>query len=227
MAEKDKKNINKKQDAPEFDLSSAPSFIRKPIQWFKNYWYYYRMHFVLIVPMVIVVIVLILSFFNKKSYDYTAVLCAGFTVESEDLDKISENLTQYLGDANGDGKLDIGMAELTLMEDLDDEYYAQNYNKLSQMIVFDEVVFFIADDYSYEYLKSHGFIEPFSRIGAGGDDEFALDIKDSGIFDGTMIENFAEWHLLVKVKNDIHASDKVYAARRDMLTAMIESIKAK
>ena len=103
-----------KGDAPEMDLSSAPAPIRKPIEWLKNYWYYYKMHVVLIVPMVLVVVVLIVSFFNKTSYDYTVVVSADFTAEAAAMEVLTKNLEGYLSDADGNGKLEIGASDLTL-----------------------------------------------------------------------------------------------------------------
>jgi len=215
-----------KGDAPEMDLSSAPAPIRKPIEWLKNYWYYYKMHVVLIVPMVLVVVVLIVSFFNKTSYDYTVVVSADFTAEAAAMEVLTKNLEGYLSDADGNGKLEIGASDLTLREDLSDEYYAQSYNKLAQMMVFDEVVFFIADDYSYEYLKEQGFIEPFSRLGVGADDEFALQLNGHALLEGTDLEKYGNWYLLVKVKTEINASDDTYIARREALADMIAALKS-
>lgn len=230
MSDNDKNNKispNQKPEAPVFDLSSAPALIRKPIEWFKNYWYYYKMYFILITPIVIVLIVLITSMASKNSYDYTVVFTSEFIAETEDLDQISKNLSQYLGDVNNDKKLDIDVSELTLREDLSDEYFAYNYNKLSQMMVFDEVVFFIADGYSYEYLKSRGFIEPFSVIGAGESDEYDLLISETPLLEGTKIKNYTQWHLLVKVKSEISAENKEYKARRSGVASMIEALKTK
>ena len=221
-----KRDAEEKREAPEMDISSAPAPIRKPIQWFKNYWYYYKMHVVLIVPIVLVVVVLIISVLTKTSYDYTAVISAGFTVESEQLDALCRNLEQYLADADGDGKLAVSASELTLREELSDEYYAQSYNKLAQMMVFDEVVFFIADEYSYTYLKNQGFIEPFSVLGVGDSDEYALELDGSALLEGTGLESYSGWYLLVKAQSQVSASNEEYLGRREGLAAMIRTLKS-
>ena len=95
-----------------------------------------------------------------------------------------------------------------------------------EMMVFDEVVFFIADDYSYEYLKEQGFIEPFSRLGVGEEDEFALSLNGHALLEGTDLEKYGNWYLLVKVKTEINASDEVYVARREALADMIAALKS-
>ncbi len=220
-----RREIQQKHEAPEMDISSAPALIRKPIQWFKNYWYYYKMHVVLIVPIALVVVVLIVSVLTKTSYDYTVVVSAGFTMESEQLDALCNNLQQYLDDANADGKLTIAASELTLREELSDEYYAQSYNKLAQMMVFDEVVFFIVDEYSYTYLKNQGFIEPFSVLGVGGDGEYALELDNSGVLEGTGLDRYAGWYLVIKTQSQVDASNEEYLARREGLAAMVRMLK--
>lgn len=221
-----KRETEEKNEAPEMDISSAPAPVRKPIQWFKNYWYYYKMHVVLIVPMLLVIVVFIVSALTKTSYDYTAVVSAGFTMESEQLDALCANLEQYLPDADGNGKLFISASELTLREELSDEYYAQSYNKLAQMMVFDEVVFFIADEYSYTYLKNQGFIEAFSVLGVGESDEYALELDGSPLLDGTGLERYSGWYLLIKTQSQVSASDEEYLGRREGLAAMIRTLKA-
>ena len=167
-----------KLTAPEMDFSAAPKFIRKPLQWIRNYWYYYKMYVVFAVPILLVAVVLIVSAATKKTYDFTVILSGSTTFDSETLDKVCENLSPYLCDVTGDGKLLVGGSDLTIRENLEDEFYANNYNKLAQIMVFDEVVFFLADKYSYAYLEEHGFIEPFSVLGAGSADENALIVND-------------------------------------------------
>ena len=216
-----------KLTAPEMDFSAAPKFIRKPLQWIRNYWYYYKMYVVFAVPILLVVIVLIVSAATKKKYDFTVILSGSIAFDTETLETVSDNLSPYLRDVTGDGKLLLGVSDLTIRQDLDDEFYANNYNKLAQLMVFDEVVFFIADERSYTYLMEHGFIEPYSEIGAGSADEYAMVVSDKGIIENTELDVFGDWYLLVKIRSQAEANNKVYQARREALKEMILMLKNK
>ena len=214
-----------KLTAPEMDFSAAPKFIRKPLQWFRNYWYYYKMHVIFAVPILLVVVVLIVSAATKKKYDFTVILSGSTAFDSATLDTVCQNLTPYLRDVTGDGKLVLGASDLTIRADLDDEFYANNYNKLAQLMVFDEVVFFIADQRSYDYLMEHRFIEPYSELGAGSAQEYALKVSDKGIIDDTELDVFGDWYLLVKTMSPAEAKNKTYLARREALKDMILMLK--
>ena len=223
---KSRRFTREKLTAPEMDFSAAPKFIRKPLQWIRNYWYYYKMYVVFAVPILLVAVVLIDSAATKKTYDFTVILSGSTTFDSETLDKVCENLSPYLSDVTGDGKLLVGGSDLTIRENLEDEFYANNYNKLAQIMVFDEVVFFLADKYSYAYLEEHGFIEPFSVLGAGSADENALVVNDKGILEGTELEVYGDWYLLVKVQSTAEAGNAAYQARREALREMILALKS-
>ncbi len=214
-----------KLTAPEMDFSAAPKFIRKPLQWIRNYWYYYKMYVVFAVPILLVAVVLIVSAATKKKYDFTVILSGSVAFDTATLDTVSENLSPYLRDVTGDGKLLLGASDLTIRADLNDEFYANNYNKLAQLMVFDEVVFFIADQRSYDYLMGHRFIEPYSVLGVGGADEYAMTVSDKGIIDGTELNVFGDWYLLVKADSSAEANNKTYLERREALKEMILALK--
>ena len=60
----------------------------------------------------------------------------------------------------------------------------------------------------------------------GESDEYALELNGSPLLDGTGLERYSGWYLLIKTQSQVSASDEEYLGRREGLAAMIRTLKA-
>lgn len=210
-------------DGAEQKITRNP--ILRAVNWFKNYWYYYKVPMLFIMVGVVLVGSILISVICKEKTDYTVVIVSQLGVDTEDHQQLKDNFASHLTDIDGNGEVNVNLTCIQIDVNLTDEFSVAAYEALTSMLIFDEVVFLVADEYCVEYLKSINAIEPLSVLGVpGGEDEYRINITDTDLLADTSVGEYIDYYLVVKKFAEVESDDTRYLARRDAVVPMITEV---
>ncbi|MBS7315989.1 MAG: hypothetical protein KIG74_06270 [Clostridiaceae bacterium] len=216
-------NSNRKKTEMGGQTSTNP--IMRIIYWFKNYWYYYKIPMLCVLAGVVLLGSILCTVVFKEKTDYTVVIVSQLGVDTEDHERLRQNFESHLTDIDGNGKVKVNLSCIQLDVDLTDEFSVAAYEALTGMLVFDEVVFLIVDDYCARYLQDIQAIEPLSVLGIeGGDDAYKINIMETDLLEGTSVGKYLDYYLVVKKLSDVDSDDARYLARRDAIVPMLAEV---
>ncbi|MGI6203023.1 MAG: hypothetical protein ACOYID_06440 [Eubacteriales bacterium] len=179
--------------------------MKKIINWFKNYWYYYKWRTLIIGFFVICAIVMVPQVITKVDYDIH-ILYAGPYIfqlgEKEQAEEIFRGLMER--DYNGDGQKTVILANMTIMTDeqlkeameaaykrtgptviLNQYSIAQMDRAFSQEIFAGESVICLLDPSKYEQVKTqNGFLPLVEALGYKPEiafDDYGMYLKDTEV----------------------------------------------
>lgn len=179
--------------------------MKKIINWFKNYWYYYKWPVIVIGFFVIAIAVMVAQSASQVDYDIH-ILYAGPYIfqlgEKEQAEDIFRSLMPR--DYNGDGEKTVILANMTIMTEeqfneameasnrvqgpaivLGQYYGPQIERAFSQEIFAGESVICLLDPSRYEQVKSqNGFLPLEEALGYNPDiafDDYGMYLKDTAI----------------------------------------------
>lgn len=214
-----------KREKPDKTGQTSRNPIMRAIYWFKNYWYYYKMPMMFIMVGVVLVASILFSVLAKEKTDYTVVIVSQLGVDTDDHETLRQNFEAHLADIDGNGEVSVNLSCIQIDVNLTDEFSVAAYEALTGMLVFDEVVFLIVDDYSARYLQDIQAIEPLSVLGIeGGEDAYKMNITQTDLLKGTSVGKYIDYYLVVKKLSDADDGDARYLARRDAIAPMLDEV---
>lgn len=188
--------------------------MKKIINWFKNYWYYYKWRTIIIGFFVLAAAVMLPQVINKVDYDINIIYAGPYIFqvgEKEEAEDIFRGLMPR--DYNGDGKKTVLLANMTIMtsEQMQkaleeaqkagitlvlNQYSSIQMDKaFSQEIFAGESVICMLDPSKYEQVrKQDGFLPLVEALGYKPDiafDDYGMYLKDTAI--GQYFELFAKF----------------------------------
>lgn len=78
-----------------------------PIQWLKNYWYYYKWYVIAGVFVIIVLAILLTQSLTVEKYDLTVLWTSNTYIDDSKATLLEQELEKYAEDTNGDGKVNV------------------------------------------------------------------------------------------------------------------------
>lgn len=179
--------------------------MNKIINWFKNYWYYYKWPIIIVGFFVVAAAIMIPQVLNNTDYDIHIIYAGPYIFqlgEKEQAEEIFRSLMTR--DYNGDGEKNVILANLTIMTDeqlkqameeaskrtgptiiLNQYSSAQMERAFSQEIFAGESVICLLDPSKYEQVKKQdGFLPLAEALGYKTDlafDDYGMYLKDTAV----------------------------------------------
>ena len=122
-------------------------------KWYENIWYHHKFH--IIIGAILIVVIAIL-FYSSNMNDPTDMYILYITetpeVYTEKTDALTNALTQYAEDKNGDGKVVLMIENLYVGEEFDSANVYTNKEKIMTALRSGDCMFIISDDAGAQYL---------------------------------------------------------------------------
>ena len=123
----------------------------------ENFWYHYKYHTIAIVVAFITVAVSIAQCSMKTDYDYKIVVATrSMTLSTLQIQAITEELTKYGEDVNGNGSVDLLLVDCTIDGNKSDyQTLLAKQQKLQMMLISDpEALLFLMDDKALDWVET-------------------------------------------------------------------------
>ena len=137
--------------------------MKKLINWFKQYGYYYKYVFITLIFAVALLTIGLVSCLSKTDYDLTVILSGDFFIYDTEVYAYENVLKDYIDDWNGDG--DVNVQVMGLSTSSGNSKLDFSYNQRFQAeIMTGEVLLFITDEGKYELLADADGVADISRL---------------------------------------------------------------
>ena len=195
------------------------------MSWFRNYWYYYKLPILIGLFFVLILASILISVFTKEKTDFTVAFVSQVGMTEEERTAMRQNFAEYLPDIDGNGKNTVGVTPIQIGVALSDEFSVAAYDSLTSMLLFDEVVFLVVDDYSARYLQDIQALEPLANLGiTGGENEYRVKITGTPLLKDTTLGEYIDFYVVVKRFSESEQDNARYLARRDAIRPMLEEV---
>lgn len=182
--------------------------MRKIIDWFKNYWYYYKVQVLIAAFVLVVVIVCVVQCSSQEKFDVYITYAGPDNISSQIDDVRSAIRSVYTSKEEKEAR-GISVRDLIWVNDglaaqyvRDGIYYDPSVNVNNEKLLYNEAAsgnsfIYIIDRQQYEKLKASGVFAPLSEIFGTSVpdtaiDEYGIDFKSTG-FAG-YFDCFKEWN---------------------------------
>ena len=137
--------------------------MKKLVNWFKQYGYYYKYVFITLIFAVALLTIGLVSCLSKTNYDLTVILSGDFFIYDAEIYAYENVFKEYIDDWNGDGKVNVQV--MGLSTDAGNPQLNYSYNQRFQAeIMTGEVLLFITDDGKYKLLENAGGVADVSSL---------------------------------------------------------------
>jgi len=154
------------------DRKSAVKERRTFSSWFHNvFLYHYLWPTIGVLALLILVFVFVRDSLNKIEPDFTVVVGSIDIWREEDMQPIMSVIKDEVGDANGDGKVDVRIEIYTATLDKTDEYGQQNLEALDMAFIGDpnKILFIFDEELSLRY--DPDYFEKLSDYGINSEND--------------------------------------------------------
>jgi len=133
--------------------------MKKLINWFKQYGYYYKYVFITLAFSVALIILGVVSCLSKESYDLRVILSGDFYIYDTEIAAYEEIFEEYIEDWNGDGKVNVQVLGLSTSAGSAELNYSYS-QRFQAEVMSGEISLFITDDTKFTTLdNSNGVAE--------------------------------------------------------------------
>ena len=129
--------------------------MKKIINWFKQYGYYYKYVFITLIFAVALLTVGLVSCLSKTDYDLTVILSGDFYIYDTEVHAYENVFAEYIDDWNGDGKVAVRVMGLSTNSGNPQLDYSYS-QRFQGEILNGEVLLFITDENKYKLLNDAG-----------------------------------------------------------------------
>lgn len=137
--------------------------MKKLINWFKQYGYYYKYVFITLIFAVALLTIGLVSCLSKTDYDLTVILSGDFYIYDTEVYAYENVFKEYIDDWNEDGKVNVLV--MGLSTDAGNAQLNYSYNQRFQAeVMTGEVLLFITDEGKYKLLDSASGVADVSRL---------------------------------------------------------------
>ena len=204
---------------------SGGNIIQRVVRWFQDYWYFYRIPILLGLFGFVILFGIFLSIVTKEKTDFTVAFVSQVGMSETERDTLKKNFSAHLPDVDGNGKTAVGITPIQIGVALSDEFAVAAYDSLTSMLLFDEVVFLVVDDFAARYLEDIQALEPLSALGIkGGENEYRIKISDTDLLKDTTLGEYIDFYIVVKAFSETERNDSRYLARRAAIRPMLEEV---
>lgn len=127
--------------------------MKKLINWFKQYGYYYKYVFITLILAVVLLTIGLVSCLSKTDYDLTVILSGDFYIYDTEVYAYENVFKEYIDDWNGDGKVNVLVMGLSTNAGNAQLNYSYN-QRFQAEIMTGEVLLFITDEDKYKMLAN-------------------------------------------------------------------------
>ena len=122
-------------------------------KWYKNFWYHYKIPAIVVVFLAVVAVVLIVQLYQKEEYDlYIVYVTEDPEVYTEKVKSLTNTITQYVPDVNGDGEITVYIDNIYIGDTHDAPEVYKNKERIMTYMRSGTSMFFIGDNVGMDYL---------------------------------------------------------------------------
>ena len=198
---------------------------QRVVSWFQNYWYFYKLPILIGAAVLFLLGGILGSILFKEKTDFTVGFVSQVGMTEEERTVLRRNFAEHLPDIDGNGRVSVGVTPIQIGVALSDEFAVAAYDALTSVLLFDEVVFLLVDDFSARYLQDIQALEPLSDLGiSGGEDDYRIPVSDTVLLENTSLGEYIDFYLVVKRFSEAERNDSRYLARREAIRPMLEEV---
>ena len=183
-------------------------------KWLQNFWFYYKWHTIAVIFAAIVITVTVALCASKPKNDYTIIVAMKDTALTEaQVDVITEELSKYGEDVNGDGEINVGSINCTFLETSEDINYVISMRQKLQITAMGEAsaILYITDEDTFSY------VDDIKKDTGGFFVDAELPLKDGKAF------SFKDTEFMEKLKaTGSNVPDEIYISKRIIKGTIIE-----
>lgn len=162
--------------------------MKRIINWFRQYGYYYKYVFITLIFAVALLTIGLVSCLSKTNYDLTVILSGDFYIYDTEVYAYENVFKEYIDDWNGDGEINVLV--MGLSTDAGNAQLNYSYNQRFQAeVMTGEVLLFITDEGKYELINKSNGVADVSRL-----------LPEN--YGETSYFNFSESHFAQKVREE-------------------------
>jgi len=165
------------------------------LAWLKNYGYYYSSYAIVGAVMIGFLVALYFSMQTVRP-DMKLFFCVNNELEDATFQTFCDNVYGYLIDIDGDDVQYLEPNELILKDDPQTTTERSAYNTLEKALEDQDVVFFVTDEYGYDYLMSQDALRDLAFFGINSPDVYRLRLNDTALWNG--ISDDTSYYLVMK-----------------------------
>lgn len=194
--------------------------------WFRNYWYYYRIP-VIIALIAVIVVVGIIYIFRYQEADMRVYVVTDELISNEDYSLLYDRFTDYTDDVDGDNNKTMTLTVLCTEGD-GSSSAKQVHDKLQNIAESNDTLFFLVDDAGLEAVQSvcelrelAYFTEGVDEVKIVSDDPYKLRINGSNLLAGTAMDTGRDWYIVMKYIDDAMYKDYYMSIKTDLVVTVI------
>ena len=130
----------------------------------KHLWYYYKIHTIISVILLASIIGTVISFATRERYDLEVVYFGSRVFEDGRIDRLEEEIEKVIGDANGDGEINVNFVINTVDTSEESQYLATMVQKMNVDLAAATYHSYIVDEYFFNILNQDGVIEAYFDV---------------------------------------------------------------
>ena len=149
-------------------------------KWYENFWYHHKAHVLIGIAVIAVIVTMFMSYNWQDPTDmYILFITESPEVYKEKAMALTNILSEYAGDKNGDGEVNIFIDNVYIGSEFDATNVFKNKEKIMTKLRSGDCMFVIAEDYGAEYLLEGGSCADITGL--------FPDVAEGSIeYDGTM-----------------------------------------
>ena len=137
--------------------------MKKIINWFRQYGYYYKYVFITLILAAALLTVGLVSCLSKTDYDLTVILSGDFFIYDAEIYAYENVLKEYIDDWNGDGEVNVQVMGLSTNSGNSKLDFTYN-QRFQAEVMTGEVLLFITDAGKYDLLAEADGVADVSRL---------------------------------------------------------------
>ena len=188
-------------------------------KWFENFWYYHKWHAICWFLVILAFIVAVAQCASIKKYDYNILIFTYTEFMDEQKEKMSEYISAYGEDIDGDGKVTVGFIDCSYNKsNTPTQVVEARISRLqSTLIAEPDTVIFLTDSNSFEYLNNLFEVELFADIGLSSDNGKSVMFSDdfynkTVVFDNATLPQGLRLSRRARSENITHSQEILDAA---------------
>lgn len=169
------------------------------LSWLRNYGYYYKSYVIVAAVAIGFLIALVLSTGNVQP-DMKVIFAVNEPMEENAQNALCTNMYAYTMDIDSDDILYLEPTLLQLAENPSTTSEKSAYHELEKELKHEDTVFFVVDEFGYQYLMDQGLLRDLAFFGIQSDEEYRLCLNDTSIWEGVNEPN--PYYLVMKYVPD-------------------------
>lgn len=192
--------------------------------WFKNYWYYYKIPVFFGAFFLIAGMSFLIEYITAPKYDLNIIYIGEKNFEPDALSHTAEVLSKYTPDLNGNGESLASFISATVTEAPKTEEELASMEKAFIEITSGEKILFMMDKKLYDGFAEEGLFCDISKYTESDTAEYGISLEGNRLADELRIKDAADVYLAVRVLTAEFENDEKKIAEQQGAFQFIKTI---